>query len=380
MRRSLSALVLLLALPAMAQQAAPQQKLQSTLKELNQSKAQQEKIERELKETESALGDMRSRATNLAETMQDTERRASNAERNLSKLDGELAAKEKDFAARKQEYAATLASLLRMREVPPTAIFVEQDEADRMMRSAAAMKATNRALAQRAAQLKYDTERLTRLRSGVAQTRTTVQREQSQLQEQRKQLNADLATRQRLQEKLQRDHADARTRIAKFSRESASLKELIGKIEASRATPQFAASTARPSPAPTRGNLKAPVAGSVVHKFGERKNANETYRGMVLSARPGGTVVSPAAGEVVFTGPFMDYGRMVLLKHGNGYISLLAGMGSIAVGLNQQVGAGEPLGSMGGGSPRLYVELREKSKPIDPARWFGNLGSNLAKR
>ena len=57
-------------------------------------------------------------------------------------------------------------------------------------------------------------------------------------------------------------------------------------------------------------------------------------------------------------------------------ISLLAGLGNIAVTLNQSIGAGEPLGGMGAnGSQNLYYELREGSKPIDPAQWFGNLGA-----
>ena len=92
---------------------------------------------------------------------------------------------------------------------------------------------------------------------------------------------------------------------------------------------------------------------------------------MVLRARAGGSVVAPSAGEVVFTGPFRDYGRMVLIKHKDKHISLLAGMGSISVALNQQVARGEPLGTMGNTSPiELYVELRADSKPVDPAAWY----------
>jgi septal ring factor EnvC (AmiA/AmiB activator) len=102
---------------------------------------------------------------------------------------------------------------------------------------------------------------------------------------------------------------------------------------------------------------------------------------LVWQARAAATVVAPAGGEVVFTGPFRDYGRMVLIKHGNNKISLLAGLGRISVSLNQAVGKGEPLGAMGESRiNNLYYELREGSKPIDPAGWFANLGTSIAKQ
>jgi septal ring factor EnvC (AmiA/AmiB activator) len=71
---------------------------------------------------------------------------------------------------------------------------------------------------------------------------------------------------------------------------------------------------------------------------------------------------------------------MVLVKHGNDRISLLAGLGSIAVTLNQSIGSGEPLGSMGSGQEPLYYELREGGKPIDPSNWFANLGPTFANQ
>lgn len=373
MRRWLSLACLLVAGSALAQ--APQQRLNQTLSTLNQSKNQEEKLKRELADTQRDLQQMRSRATTLATSLQQNERDASKAEATLAGLNRNLAGKEKEFAARKKEYAQTVVSLMRMRQLPPTAMFAKPEQVDDMMRASEVMRSANAALARRARALKQDMEEVTALRQRVRNNKQQVTRQQAMLQEKQKQLAEDLKTRQRLQEKLVRDHRATSAQVAKLSRESASLQELIGKLQKAPMVAQK--TTAAPSARPALGGLRLPVAGSVLHRFGDRKNANETYRGMVLSARNGATVVAPIAGEVVFTGPFMDYGRMVLLKHGDGYISLLAGLSSISVTLNQQVGKGEPVGTS---TPKLYVELRQRSKPIDPAAWFANLPSRTAAR
>lgn len=373
MLRSLSFAIALVAAPALAQ--APGDKLQRTQQVLQQSKQQEAKLQKELATTESDLRTLRGRATDLAASLQKSEANATKAERELGTVNSELTQTEKEFDARKQEYAHTIASLLRMKQMPPTAMFSDKGSTTEMMRTSRILQNTNEALAVRATALRKEAETLRGLKQKVGERKLQVAREQATLGEKQKQLASDLTTRQRLQEKLARDHNAAKAQVNKLSRESASLQELIGKLERA---PQIARQS---SPAPSaslgsaKGRAQLPVVGGLLHGFGEKKNSNETYRGIVLSARPGATVVAPYAGEVVFTGPFMNYGRMVLLKHGDGFISLLAGLGDISVGLNQQLNKGEPIGIMSGVKPSLYVELREKSKPIDPSTWFAKLPS-----
>lgn len=379
MRKALLLACLVWAAPAVAE-PVPAARLNSTTQALQQTKENEARLQQQLESTAADLSTLRHRATDLAGSLQESEAKTSRAERDLSTLNGELSDTEREFARRKQEYAHTVMSLMRMRSLPPTALFGDKESATQMMRTGEVLRNTNAALAARAESLRSEMERISRLRREVGARKQQLTKERTVLSEKQKQLAADMQTRQRLQEKLSRDHAAAKAQVSRLSRESASLQELIGKLE--KAQPQFAHSKAPPSASlnATKGQLKLPVVGSVLHKFGERKNANETYRGMVLSARTGATVVAPYAGEVVFTGPFMDYGSMVLLKHGKGFISILAGLGNISVGLNQQLAKGEPIGSMGGGNPRLYIELRDHSKPIDPANWFANVPSSLASR
>ncbi len=358
---------------------APRDKLNATLSDLKSSQEDAKALQGKLSSTQHEVQDLRQQSTDLAADLQENERKVDAEEKRANILNDRLAAKEKDFAARKQEYADTISSLLRLQRIPPTAIIADPQHMTQVLQTAQVMQQVNGALAARAAQLRGELEELRKLRDEASASKEKLAKTSAELNEQHKRLDRDLAKRQEAQKQLSSDLASAQARVAQLSEESASLQELIGKLEANRTAMAQRGAPERHIVSTKQGRWKLPVSGKVLHSYGERKSENESYRGIVLASRPGGTVVSPAAGEVVFTGPFRDYGRMVLVKHGNGMISLLAGMGRIAVSLNQQVGAGEPLGSMGEEpTPSLYYELREDSKPIDPADWFANLGPGVA--
>jgi len=77
---------------------------------------------------------------------------------------------------------------------------------------------------------------------------------------------------------------------------------------------------------------------------------------------------------VMFRGPFRGYGEILIIEHGGGYHTLLAGLARTDVALGQWLLAGEPVGIMGpasNGSPELYFELRHDGQPIDPSPWLG---------
>ena len=73
---------------------------------------------------------------------------------------------------------------------------------------------------------------------------------------------------------------------------------------------------------------------------------------------------------MVFAGPFRGYGQILIIGHGDGYHSLLAGLDRIDSSVGQWLVAGEPVGTMpdGAGKPRLYLELRHDNQPINPRR------------
>ena len=116
-----------------------------------------------------------------------------------------------------------------------------------------------------------------------------------------------------------------------------------------------------------------PVAGRLIQRFGEPDDQAQPAKGMIYESRTGAAVVAPYDGRILFAGPFRGYGLILIIEHGEGYHSLLSGLGRIDGGVGQWVLAGEPVGAMvqaTEGNPRLYLELRRQGHPINPQPWL----------
>ncbi|MFP6745052.1 MAG: peptidoglycan DD-metalloendopeptidase family protein, partial [Alphaproteobacteria bacterium] len=121
-----------------------------------------------------------------------------------------------------------------------------------------------------------------------------------------------------------------------------------------------------------RGELPMPVRGRLQSLFGDTSNGVKS-KGISIVTRGGAQVVTPYDGEVVFAGPFRGYGQLLIIEHGKGYHTLLAGFSRIDSILGQWLLAGEPVGVMGWGSnggPVLYIELRRDGVAINPLPWL----------
>ncbi|MGY8959212.1 MAG: murein hydrolase activator EnvC family protein, partial [Alphaproteobacteria bacterium] len=84
-------------------------------------------------------------------------------------------------------------------------------------------------------------------------------------------------------------------------------------------------------------------------------------------------VIAPFDGKVVFSGPFRNYGQILIIEHRGGYHTVLAGLSRIDATVGQWLLAGEPVGVLAArsqGKPTLYVELRHNGQPINPAPWI----------
>ncbi|WP_420141230.1 murein hydrolase activator EnvC family protein [Sphingomonas sp.] len=111
---------------------------------------------------------------------------------------------------------------------------------------------------------------------------------------------------------------------------------------------------------------RLPAVGRVVIGTGDRTDDGLPSSGLTLATAPGTAVIAPAAGRIAYAGPFRGYGDIVLLDHGGGWATLLAGLALATVGVGETVPQGAPLGRMGP-SPRLTIELRHHGRPVDVA-------------
>lgn len=121
-----------------------------------------------------------------------------------------------------------------------------------------------------------------------------------------------------------------------------------------------------------KGTLPLPVGGRIISNYNSTRNRLQRS-GIEIETRNGATVVSPYDGQIAFAGPFRHYGLLLIIDHGEGYHTLLAGMGVIEGEVGQLLLAGEPVGTMKNKSnvkPTLYMELRVKGSPVNPIPWL----------
>ena len=137
--------------------------------------------------------------------------------------------------------------------------------------------------------------------------------------------------------------------------------------------PLAALAPTRPPVSASRGAFAMPARGQLVSRFDETTALGLSTKGIIIETRASAQIVAPFDGRIAFAGPFREYGLLLIIDHGEGYHTLLAGMGRIDALLDQQVLAGEPVGVMDSSNsdkPRLYVELRKRGHPINPLPWL----------
>ncbi len=124
-----------------------------------------------------------------------------------------------------------------------------------------------------------------------------------------------------------------------------------------------------------KGRLHVPLRGELVGRFGSpRSDSGLSWRGIFIQAPAGRDVRAVAAGRVVFADWLRGFGNLLILDHGDGFMSLYGNNEAVLGRLGDPVRSGDTVattGSSGGNTATgLYFELRYQGKPFDPLGWM----------
>jgi len=142
---------------------------------------------------------------------------------------------------------------------------------------------------------------------------------------------------------------------------------------------QTASQKAVPAPpavafADMRGRLAWPVPVTPINRFGDKRAGGRLrWRGVILPGEEGSPVQAIHPGRVVFADWFGDQGLLLVLNHGDGYMSLYGSNSSLLYDVDSDVEDGTVIATVGHSGDReesgLYFEIRHRGKPLNPARW-----------
>lgn len=134
--------------------------------------------------------------------------------------------------------------------------------------------------------------------------------------------------------------------------------------------------TSTTAPFPTlKGKLNLPVRGKLVSTFGgQRTGMQLTWKGLFIQSIEGSEVKAISAGKVVFADWLRGFGNLIILDHGNNYMSLYGNNATLKKRTGDSIRSGETIATVGNSSGNLdsglYFELRHQGKPFDPLTWI----------
>jgi len=407
--------------------AAPSDELVKLRKQLSASTARQEEISQRLQLLSGEIATLKKKSVHAAARLKDIDQKMIDTEQKLT----DIQAVEKqtfDILSRQNTgLADTLSALLQLSRQPEGSLIGSPENLIDTLRAATLLQAVIPALKKQADQLAEQLDALAALRdqsiaeqqkyASLRAARSAEQKTLDQFLSAKKQSQSALASRNNRERRTQRQLAakakDLVTLMArlesnkkkrlqaerlKIEKEISRQKKLqqleaakLAKLRASQK--QMASLPPKPSSSrksvtkkpitlsalgtsrpfsSIKGTLPLPVGGRIISNY--RKTRKTLQRsGIVIQTRAGAAVIAPYDGQIAFAGPFRQYGLLLIIDHGGGYHTLLAGLGTIDGEVGQLLLAGEPVGRMSDKKsvkPTLYMELRVKGSPVNPIPWL----------
>ncbi len=183
------------------------------------------------------------------------------------------------------------------------------------------------------------------------------------------QLRQEQDSRQRTLRKISQQLKQQRREIGRLQKNEARLARLLRELSA--VMPEMAGNDFRRR----QGKLALPVSGTIANRFGSRRpDSTLAWNGWLIRARAKQPVLAIAPGRVVYADWLRGYGNLLILDHGQGYLSLYGNNQALYKQVGEILRTGDLIASVGnsGGNEDsgLYFELRYKGQPVNPSRWI----------
>lgn len=213
---------------------------------------------------------------------------------------------------------------------------------------------------------------LQQVKSSIIDKQTQLSTSRSNLQQQQQQLERQQQQRRSVLSKLKQKITNSRQQLNKLNTERSKLESILKSLEEGIAKLSLPA-TDKPFKG-RKGKLPWPVTGRLSKYFGSTRNVNIRWNGWLLKAKEGTPVKAIHYGRIIFSDYLRGHGLLIIVDHGDGYMSLYAHNQVLLKETGEWVLPDEPIAKVGntGGQDdhALYFEIRHNGKPTNPKRWL----------
>lgn len=388
--------------PVLAQsQRETERKLQQMRQELRSIGQERRKLEGQRGEASRQLREADEKVARSARSLSQTEAALREQQQALAELQSRRAALQQNLARQRATLAALLQAAYRIGDNAPLKLMLSQDNVADANRLLAYHRYVQRERAQQIHALSRDLASLEEVEKQIEERRLALDQARQQQQAQSRNLGDERRKRAAMVADLDDQYQDRAEREKALGQDTKALEDLLKNLraaaakaeaerrEAARRAAAEAAAQAKASgsrgtktppkvvasaPAPKVGGLGWPVSGNLLARYGGRLPDGRTSNGVLIGAPAGSTITAVADGTVVFSDWMTGYGMILIIDHGNGYMSLYAHNDTLLRDAGASVKRGEAVakvGNSGGqGVPALYFELRRNGQPVDPGSWL----------
>jgi septal ring factor EnvC (AmiA/AmiB activator) len=375
-----------------------ERRLQGVRSELKQVAAERRKLEGQRGVASRKLRDADQQVGGVQRSLQQTQATLQRDGATLQQLQAERSRLTGDMQGKKTELARLLRAAQFAGSEAPLKTMLAQDRIAEAERALTYQGYLQRGQVQRIRELSAELQRVDALEREIVERREALDRERSKQAEQLLALQQARKQRAGLLAGIDQQYQDRAGREKALGRDAKALQDLLARLraaaakaarEAARAEAEASRQAAPGKPssrpparratvasAPTLrvGGLGWPVAGNLLASFGGRLPDGRRSDGVLIGASAGTTVKAVADGTVVYADWMTGYGNILIIDHGNGYMSLYAHNDGLLKDAGDTVKRGDSVASVGtsGGqdTPALYFELRRNGSPVNPAGWL----------
>ncbi len=372
-----------------------EKRLQSVRGELREVAAQRRRLEGQRGDASRKLREADQQVGGTQRALQQTRAQMRRDAEALLQLQQERQRHAGDLAGKRAELAKLLRAAQFAGEAAPLKALLAQDRVAEAERALTYQGYLQRAQIERIRVLGAEVARLGALEDEILQRRSALDAADRKQADQLAQLQAARQQRAGLLAELDQQYRDRAEREKALGQDAKALQGLLAQLRAAAAKAAREAARARREaerqakasgkPAPKRsavatapamrvGGLGWPVSGNLLAAFGGRLPDGRRSDGVLIAAPAGTAVKAVADGTVVFADWMTGYGNILIVDHGNGYMSLYAHNDGLLRAAGDAVRRGDALAAVGssGGQerPALYFELRRNGTPVNPSGWL----------
>lgn len=364
------------ACPTLAGEKEDRQKLQLIGKDIlkleesvkGDSKEQQ-RLARELKKTELD-------AARLNQAIHDLEAQLEKLNSELLQLQSKKSSLEKSRHAQQDLIAKQITAAYRLGNEESIKLLLNQEDPDKVSRALKYYDYFLKARAEKIEQYLQTMTELHRVESDIGERQAALTQRRSTLSEQQQRLEESLRVRSEVLVRLDRQITSSKQALKQLHAERKRLETVIRALEESIA--KLVSPTNTEPFSRRKGKLPWPVKGTLSQYFGATRTADITWNGWLLKASEGTLVHAIHHGRIIFSDYLRGHGMLVIIDHGDGYMSLYAHNQVLLKVTGDWVQSGEAIARVGNsGGQRdhaLYFEIRHNGRPTNPKTWLTRKG------